>query len=280
MSSKSEQPEAPDVSKGVVLGLEPASGCAQPLPRRAISISPAPITTVRSKRPWSLGARLTVWYASSAFIIVFAATGILYLALVVNLDREDDQFLVDEIHILQSLIADRPQYVDAIKQEVEWESAARLYARVYVRLLGDDGRPLAETPGMNRTLPARLFPTALTLGRQPVHGIDASSTEGIPYRLLSARTAEGSPHAARTIQIAVDRTRKRALLAKFRIQLAAVLAVALVICSLGAYLIAQRGIRPIKDVTATARRIRSTTLDQRIEAGGFPAEVTAGSNQR
>lgn len=275
MSSNSEPPKPPEASQNSGSSDESVCAPAQPMPPPATSQKRARTATGKSKPPWSLAARLTVWYAASAFIVVLAATGILYLALVANLDRQDDQFLVDEVHILRSLFTERPQYVDAIRQEVEWESAARFYARVYVRLLGEDDRPLAETPGMNATLPAHLFPTAVTLGRQPVHGIDARSTEGIPYRLLSARAADGSPDTPRTIQIAVDRTRKRALLAKFRIQLLAVLAVALLVCSLGAYLIAQRGIRPIKDITATSRRIRSTTLDQRIEAADFPAEVSA-----
>ncbi len=33
-----------------------------------------------SRRPWSLAARLTAWYAGSAFALVLVATGFLYWA--------------------------------------------------------------------------------------------------------------------------------------------------------------------------------------------------------
>ena len=39
-------------------------------------------------------------------------------------------------------------------------------------------------------------------------------------------------------------------------------------------MIAKRGIQPIVEVTKAAKRIRSTTLNERIESGQFPSELT------
>ena len=55
-----------------------------------MSSNPAP-----ERRPWSLAARLTVWYAAVTFALVLAATGYLFWALARNMDREDDQFIED-----------------------------------------------------------------------------------------------------------------------------------------------------------------------------------------
>src|SRR5262245_29156584 len=88
-----------------------------------------------TSRPWSLAARLTAWYAGSAFALVLLATGFLYWFLVVNFDREDSETLADEIHILRALLRDWPDDSIEIKQEVQEEWAARRYVRIYIRIL-------------------------------------------------------------------------------------------------------------------------------------------------
>jgi len=52
-----------------------------------------------------------------------------------------------------------------------------------------------------------------------------------------------------------------------------VLGISLVLCSLAGYLIARGGMRPIENIGHTTARIRSTTLHQRIEVEGLPAEL-------
>ena len=65
-------------------------------------LPPAGSKSARSS--WSIAARLTAWYAGSAFAMVLIATGLLYWALVVNLNREDDRFLVNEARELEALL--------------------------------------------------------------------------------------------------------------------------------------------------------------------------------
>jgi two-component system heavy metal sensor histidine kinase CusS len=75
------------------------------------------------------------------------------------------------------------------------------------------------------------------------------------------------------IQVAMDRTQEEALLAGYRWHSGLALGTALVFCAGAGYLIARQGLRPLADITATARRIRSTTLNERIDDGGLPAEL-------
>src|SRR5437868_5832520 len=102
-----------------------------------------------SPRPLSLAARLTAWYGISAFVLIAGATGFLYWALLSSLDREDDEFLADKVHILRALLRDRPHDARMLQEEVEWEPAARQYGQVYVRILDSAGAVLRETPDMN-----------------------------------------------------------------------------------------------------------------------------------
>src|SRR5262249_9572489 len=99
---------------------------------------------------------------------------------------------------------------------------------------------------------------------------------GKSVRILSARAAVGGrAENDRVIQVALDRTYEEDLLAGYRRNLWIVLGAALLVCALAGYRIAQRGLRPVAQITEMARRIRSSTLDERIEASGLPAELSA-----
>ena len=96
---------------------------------------------------WTIAARLAFWYTAATFVVVAAATGLLYWVLVTNVSREDDQFLVDTVQIMRAVPRERPNDIAALQQEVDWEGAARRYARVYVRVLDERGQLIIETPG-------------------------------------------------------------------------------------------------------------------------------------
>ncbi len=92
------------------------------------------------KRPWSLAGRLTAWYALTSLLLTSCTAAALYWALTANMNREDDLFLADKVHVLRAILRDRPDDVSALKEEVELESAARRYEQFYVRLLDENGR--------------------------------------------------------------------------------------------------------------------------------------------
>jgi len=48
----------------------------------------------------------------------------------------------------------------------------------------------------------------------------------------------------------------------------------LLLSALIGYQIARRGIRPVEEIAATVRRIRSSTLNQRVETRGLPSELS------
>jgi two-component system heavy metal sensor histidine kinase CusS len=249
-------------------------------------------------RTWSLAARLTAWYGLSAFALLAAATAFLYWTLVGNLDREDDEFLADKIHLLQARLQEQPPDPRLIREEVEWEPAARRYAVVYVRILDGAGATRFETPQMAEILPPGLFPPAgvdrpatesatelhLSSGRSfrvlaaPVagssdKGVGSSRTDKIGAELDGRKLPTPLSGQAAVIQIALDRTREEDLLADYRRSLWLALAAALVVCLLVGHQIARRGLRPVSAISAAAERIRCTTLQERIATVHLPAEL-------
>ena len=236
---------------------------------------PPPPAGGRVKGPWSLAARLTAWYAGSAFALVLVATGFLYWALAASLDREDDASLADKVILLRALLRDRPDDAAGLRQEVEesaWAASQRL--PLWVRILDEEGRPLQETPGMGETLPPEAFPSPVGSGEEPGAGVEVRPAAGRTFRVLAARASvRGSEGPGLLVQVALNRDQEERLLADYRNRLWLVLGVALVGCALAGYWIARRGLRPVNEITATARRIRAATLGQRLATAGLPAEL-------
>jgi two-component system heavy metal sensor histidine kinase CusS len=231
-------------------------------------------TARKPSRPWSLAARLTAWYAGSAFLLLLGATGFLYWALIANLDREDDQILADKVHLLRTLLRDRPEDTQSLKREIEEEWAARQAGTIYVRILDEAGGLVLETPGMAGALGGQPFPEAGLAEGSPPAGTEVWTPAGRSFRVVAARATLGPVGGpTRIIQLAIDRTYEEALLAGYRRDLWLVLALALVVCAALGYHLARRGLRPLAEITATTRRIRSTTLSERLADRGLPAEL-------
>jgi hypothetical protein len=105
-------------------------------------------------------------------VLLAAATGFLYWALVSNLDREDDEFLADKVHVLRALLRERPGDSRMLEEEVQWEPAARRYGQVYVRVLDREGKLILETPGMGPLLPPDVFPDPGAADGEPGRGAE------------------------------------------------------------------------------------------------------------
>jgi two-component system heavy metal sensor histidine kinase CusS len=216
---------------------------------------------------WSLAFRLTAWYTGASLLLLLAATGTLYWALVTNLERSSGLFLADKVHVVSTMLREQPDDWDALREEVELETAARRFERFYIRLLDDQGRMLMETPMMGRILPARQFRGVTERGGR-------IESEGGLFEAVVADAQLGDPaRGRRHLQIALDLSRQREILASYREWLWAIVLASFVLCPLIGYQIARQGLRPVQYVVETAKRIGSSTLSERIHAEGYPADL-------
>ena len=96
-------------------------------------------------RLWrTLAFRLTAGYALAGLFLVFFAIVSLYLVLVSELDKSTDLFLADKVHVLRTMLRERPGDEDALREEIELESAARRYEQFYIRLLDERNAPTVD----------------------------------------------------------------------------------------------------------------------------------------
>jgi hypothetical protein len=93
-----------------------------------MSSKSAEVDRRRPTRSWSIVARLTILYTASAAAILCAASAFLYWVLRDNLRAEDRDTVADKIAVLRNILEERSDNLDALKEEVQWESTARKHA--------------------------------------------------------------------------------------------------------------------------------------------------------
>jgi two-component system, OmpR family, heavy metal sensor histidine kinase CusS len=222
----------------------------------------------------TLAFRLTAAYSLAGLLLLLLSTASLYLVLRTELERSNELFLADKLHVLRTMLRERPDDEDALREEIELESAARRYQHFYIRLVDERGAPVMMTPGMADQL------NLAELARRTRDGsgrpVAMQGKDRQPFRVTTAAVAVGMPPVrSDTVQIAIDVSQEEELLARYRLWFWALLLAASVLFPLAGYGIARHGIRPVEEIAATARRITSTNLRERIGAEGYPSELAS-----
>ena len=221
----------------------------------------------------TLAFRLTAWYVLAGLTLVILASASLYSLLVTELEKSTDLFLADKVHVLRTMLRERPNDWDGLREEIELESAARRYQQFYIRLLDQRDVPLLTTPGMAEQLDLAQL-TARTQSR-PERAVNVKGKNGRSFVVTRAAMPVGTSAQTDTAQIAIDVSQQEALLARYRQRFWVILLGALASFPLIGYQIARRGIRPVREVARTARHITSTNLHERIHADGYPSELAS-----
>jgi two-component system heavy metal sensor histidine kinase CusS len=239
-----------------------------------MSLNPASRLVPVSRFWGTLAFRLTAGYALAGLFLVFCATATLYIVLESELEKSTDLFLADKVHVLRTMLRERPDDWDALREEIELESAARRYEQFYIRLLDQQNTPLLMTPGMPDQLD--LAQLASQTQSRPDSTIHMKGRSGQAFRVTCVSAPVGSS-ATQTdiIQVAVDVAQKEDLLARYRFWFWTILLATFAIFPLIGYQIARHGIRPVEEMATTARHITSKNLRERILPDGYPFELAS-----
>jgi two-component system heavy metal sensor histidine kinase CusS len=228
----------------------------------------------QASRFWdTLAFRLTAWYVLAGLALVVFATTSLYFLLVTELQKSADLFLADKLNVLRTVLQERPNDWDALREEIELESAARRYEQFYIRLLDERNIPLLTTSGMAEQLD--LVQLAYQTQSRPERAERMKGSNGRLFLVMSAAAAVGGSGQTDTVQIAIDVSQPEALLARYRHRFWVILLGTLALFPLVGYQIARRGIRPVREVANIARHISSTNLHERIQPEGYPSELAS-----
>jgi two-component system, OmpR family, heavy metal sensor histidine kinase CusS len=226
-----------------------------------------------ASRLWgTLAFRLTAWYVLAGLALVVLASASLYFLLVSELRKSADLFLADKVNVLRTMLRERPDDWDALREEIELESAARRYQQFYIRLLDERNSPLLTTPEMEEQLD---LPDLITKTRGRESAQKISGKNGRAFLITTATLPVGNSAQVDTVQIAIDVSQEEALLTSYRQRFWLTLLGTLAVFPLVGYVIARRGIRPVREMATTARHITSSNLHERIQPEGYPFELAS-----
>src|SRR5262249_14139415 len=145
----------------------------------------------------------------------------------------------------------------------------------YIRLLNEQHEPLLTTPTMAEQLDLEQL-NAQTEAH-PGRTIRMKGMHGQAFRVMTGTAPVGLPPSARidTIQVAIDVSQQEEFLRRYLLCFFGILLGTFGVFPFVGYKIARRGIRPVEDMAATAHRITSTNLHERILTDGYPFELAS-----
>lgn len=233
-------------------------------------IVPRPPLQTRQWPPRSLGGQLTLWYAFSTFILILMGAFFLYFALLQAFGREADEFLAENIRIVEAGLNAGPEGIGVLRSKIAIELPVRNYAPVYIRVVDPDGGVLMQTLQME-SFPMEAFPEPRVEGWEQ-GGINFSASGQKPCRLQSAliRTASSGDY---TVYLACDLSHQADIVRDLRRFLLAVVSISFLLCGIIGHGIARRGMSRVKRIAETARKVRFPTLHERISTEGLPTEL-------
>jgi len=221
--------------------------------------------SLKSAKPWSITARLTLLYIVSASVILLAIGWYLHQTLAETLAQDNRQFLLKEIQLLRTVLMEQPPNLGRLADE-QSEGMDLPVGRYYSRILDENGHSLIETPGMEA------LPTAIQFSTLADN--DAAVQKIADGRTLMLLTSGSKTVPQQTIQIALDISHEAALLAKYRSNLIGALFFGLLFSTLAAIFVARRGLSPVAEMTRHIEGITADQLDEQLDPATTPKELS------
>ncbi len=225
---------------------------------------------------YSISARLTFMFAAAALCLLALSEGSLYFMLSRNVMEQGRRFLADKLSVLQLILQNQPGKMEPLREEVQWETGARLHARFFSRVLGSSGNVIIETQGMSAIFLDAPFPGPASGGTDFQRGV-IWRPEGEKCYLLGSTAAQegGAGGPWRRLQVAVDISDSDELLEDYRRNMGLSLAAGLVVAVFLGYFSARRGLEPLVSMEKKAREITAERLHERMANETWPKELLA-----
>ena len=200
------------------------------------------------REPWSLAARMTVWYGLTAVVVAASVMGAVYVTVRLAIDREiarEFPVAARELHARRHELTDGRLGND----------------HGVVRLIAPDGTVAFESSSLAEEFPAGAFPA-------PGAGLIDRRTQGGVWCSLGAERIDGWSY-----HFALDRSQETEFFAKVHGAVALALVPTLGVGLAVGYLLALLGLRPVRRIAREMRDVSTERLDARVSADPLPAEL-------
>ena len=218
-------------------------------------------------KPRSIAFQLILLFTLAAALLLACGLGIFYSIVVRHAFAEDNAVLADKMFALSADL--RENGPGNFAEEVTAHRAGQ-HTPYWIRILDSQGRAIAETPQMDRSIPTQIFPA----GREPAEALRTRRdyrSAGKRFSLVAFNEHPGGK--VYTLQLAQDRSSDEQVERNFALLFIAVLFGGVVASALIAIIVTRRGLRPLREMTESLGRIGPDQLKQRIGSTGWPREL-------
>jgi two-component system, OmpR family, heavy metal sensor histidine kinase CusS len=226
---------------------------------------PTPVSK-QSPNPRSIASQLILLFTLAAALLLACGLGVFYWVVVRHAFAEDNAVLADKVDALQTSFEQRGG-LDAVAAEIN-TAGSRQRAPFLVRVLDPAGTTIGQTTGMERLLPANIFPPVAS---REIAAPAERRVAGKSFALTTRRAfADGQQF---TIQVAQDRSSDEQVERKFGILVLVVLSGSILASILIAIPVTRRGLRPLEEMKRSLERIGPTHLNERVASANWPREL-------
>lgn len=220
----------------------------------------------------SIKTRLTLFYTLAVFVLLMIFALFLYWFSLHVSYQADYEFLSDEVDTIQYILEDKSN-IDALKEAIieSPKQPNRSIYHYFIRVLDNDKKIIAKTPGMDLVLPENqnIHKTTEMLGKKRYYWYENGKTN-----FLLIQSPINISHHAKPglIQVALDVSYQHHIV-KDRKKLIFILLIGILSSLLIGFLIARRGLRSFYLLTETVHKITTTSLNQRVDPKTLPIEL-------
>jgi two-component system heavy metal sensor histidine kinase CusS len=231
---------------------------------------------------WSLTARLSVFFSVAIALIVGGVSAMMYSALVEQLHDKQEAELRDDLQIQQDTLEEMVRKRAPTQWQHEWREYQEDFQKFAWQLLDPDGHVIAASSNaavfaaaMARTTPT---PGAFVRWADRAHAparYFLVRDVAVDQRGREAIMLQGppiGPHGT-VLRGVLDVSQDQHVLGAYRGRLAAVIALTILVSTLAGWLLARRGLAPVRAIGAEIGRINAEKLHARIADERWPSDL-------
>lgn len=220
---------------------------------------------------WSIARRLVISYTLSAIVMLAVTAVFLNWTIHDTLVKAENDYINDRIRVFRAIIESHHDFLDVIKQNIEWEGAYVTFPEYYARIQDTHCRTLVETPRMDEFIPSQRFPAPCELGKEIQNqtgsgkNIFFRAKNGRAYLLGSYWTDTVNPSQRLAIQIAIDITAEKGLIQINQQRMIAIIILGIIVAVLFSIVVARRVLLPLNELAGLAKRITIDKISMRAK---------------
>jgi len=217
--------------------------------------------------------KITLWYIVTFVVTTVVIFSFMYIRIRHHLIREIDRFFKDELQEFAFKVSATPMDFKGVIKKYEEEIVEREYYPIYVRVLQTNGEIVATSGNFAEIV----YPInqeklrSMGVGSRYVETVKVPGRR-TPFRILSFRLAVNEKLDC-VVQIGTRMKFMRKTLSNFRDNILTAIPIALVLGTIGGWLLARRGLAPISYITEATQKITATNLGDRLQLSQSDDEI-------